>query len=100
MPPSTHCRCPGCLPSIPPTPATYQADEQLAQYLLSLGFTETTGSAYHQARGWRSFYHPDRYVSVWLQPNLITLQQGKNWRHEAGAQILATTLDFLLSQAT
>lgn len=59
-----------------PTPTTYYADAHLAQHLLDLGFTETTGSAYHKARGWRSFYHPERWLSVWLQPGRIILQAG------------------------
>lgn len=30
MPPPNHCRCPGCLPSIPPDPATATSAELAA----------------------------------------------------------------------
>lgn len=83
----------------PTTPATYQADEHLATHLLSLGFTETTASAYHKARGWRSFYHPARWLSVWLAPGSVTVQAGSHWRFEAQGHVLAETLDFLLTTA-
>ena len=82
---------------LPTTPATYQADERLATHLLGLGFTETTASAYHKARGDRSFYHPARRLSVWLAPGSITVQAGAHWRFQAQGHVLAEVLDFLLT---
>jgi hypothetical protein len=81
----------------PTTPATFRPDEHLAQHLLTHGFIETTSNAYHRARGWRSFYHTKRWLSVWLQPGSITVQAGPHWRFEAQGQVAAETLEFLLA---
>jgi hypothetical protein len=62
------------------THTTFRPDEHLAQHLLGLGFTETS-SAYHWARGWRSFYHP-RVMALGLASPLTYHSLFTNWLYE------------------